>query len=466
MTSSIKSVVVDFFRKYLSHEPFNLCVAVSGGADSVAMFHLIFSLKEELCIKRLGIVHVNHSLRGKESDGDADFVREIAGKYGVDFFSKSLVPPSIEAKGIEAWARKERYEFFGRIMEKEGFRFVATGHTADDQAETVLMRIMRGCGLKGLCGISPVREDGIIRPLLFIKREVLRSWLAGRGKTFREDSSNSNITFFRNSVRHNILPELEKRMPGSSECLSTVAMEAYNAWLYMQQIINKWVGDYVVFSDFGFSVKKDGFMHEFVAAEGISFLLRNADVDFRSYQVDAVLENNKRNYGTFLLPSGWKYVCRKYVIDFINDKRCQCSCDLRNQGNFSIILEFPGVKECTEEQLLFVSEAYTRNFSDAIEFSKDNMTVFIDRSAAGKYMVYRSIRPEDRFRPLGGKYDLNIINYIKKQRIGKKVIGVVEGEKGNILWIPGIQISEYAKISPETKCIIKISCRTANKNVF
>jgi tRNA(Ile)-lysidine synthase len=148
----------------------SVLAAVSGGGDSTALLFLLAALKERCAIQRIGVLHVNHGLRGKESDGDETFVASLAKHLEMPFYAEKLSGQSLHSPGMEAWARSERYGFFQQIREQEHYDFIATGHTADDQAETVLLRIMRGTGLRGLRGILAKREDRVIRPIIDLRR--------------------------------------------------------------------------------------------------------------------------------------------------------------------------------------------------------------------------------------------------------------------------------------------------------
>jgi tRNA(Ile)-lysidine synthase len=203
--------------------------AVSGGADSVALLNLLLELRAELGIV-LSVAHVNHKLRAEESDADARFVAELAKRHELELHTcdAPVVPSS--ASGIEAAARELRYAFFRRLATKDGpgdskttANKIATGHTLDDQAETVLLRIFRGTGIRGLSGIHPrivfegvaFEDQGrafseVVRPLLGIRRAALLEFLRERGQSWREDSSNRDIAFLRNRVRHQLLPMITK----------------------------------------------------------------------------------------------------------------------------------------------------------------------------------------------------------------------------------------------------------------
>jgi tRNA(Ile)-lysidine synthase len=190
-----------------------LAVAVSGGADSVALLCLLLELRAELGIV-LSVAHVNHKLRGDESDEDERFVAELARQHGLEFHVKEAPVEGKNGSGIEAAARDLRYGFFRQLAREGRITKIATAHTLDDQAETVLLRIFRGTGIRGLAGIHPkivFEEQGrafgeLVRPLLRFRRPALQDFLRERGQTWREDSSNQDLAFLRNRVRQRLLP--------------------------------------------------------------------------------------------------------------------------------------------------------------------------------------------------------------------------------------------------------------------
>lgn len=195
----------------------HVLVAVSGGADSVALLHLLSRLARRGRF-RLTVVHLNHRIRGAEADGDARFVQALARRLRLACVVGSAdVRRQAARRGIslEMAAREARRRFFVTIARRTGADAVATAHTADDQAETVLLRLVRGSGSQGLGGMAPVtmwRNLRIIRPFLALdRREVLR-YLKGQGLAWREDPSNGDTVFLRNRVRHEVLPLLEARL--------------------------------------------------------------------------------------------------------------------------------------------------------------------------------------------------------------------------------------------------------------
>jgi tRNA(Ile)-lysidine synthase len=187
-----------------------VAAAVSGGADSVALLLLLLELRAELGIV-LSVVHVNHKLRGAESDEDERFVTGLAQEKRLELHWRAA-PVRADQPGIEAAARKIRYQSFREIARSAGIRKIVTAHTLDDQAETVLLRMARGAGLRGIAGILPrwtLDEPGnieVVRPLLGIRRSELEQFLSERGQSWREDSTNRDLGFLRNRVRHTLLP--------------------------------------------------------------------------------------------------------------------------------------------------------------------------------------------------------------------------------------------------------------------
>ncbi|OGK07968.1 MAG: tRNA lysidine(34) synthetase TilS, partial [Candidatus Raymondbacteria bacterium RifOxyC12_full_50_8] len=191
-------------------------LAVSGGADSVAMaFLFTFYLKKRFSLE-LGIAHLNHAMRGAHSDRDQDFVKSLAEKLGLSLYSATHPVKKIRGRSIEEIAREVRYAFLNATARKYRFSRIATAHHCNDQAETVLMRLCSGCGTTGLAGIRPV-NGMTIRPLLPVLKSELLAFLRAHGHRFRHDESNDDCALMRNKIRHTVLPYLEKTL-GPSLC--------------------------------------------------------------------------------------------------------------------------------------------------------------------------------------------------------------------------------------------------------
>jgi tRNA(Ile)-lysidine synthase len=214
-----------FFRRYPTDDS-GLVLAVSGGPDSVALLRAVVKLCRRSVqpishAAPLVVAHVNHLLRGSESDADERFVGQLCGelseKYSVPltYNSTRIDVPDTAARAranLEGTARRLRYDWLTEVAERHGIRLVATGHTADDQAETVLHNLLRGTGLRGLRGIAPRRPlkhpIELLRPLLDVGRSEVLSFLDSLGQSYRQDSSNADLRFVRNRLRHRVLPFL------------------------------------------------------------------------------------------------------------------------------------------------------------------------------------------------------------------------------------------------------------------
>ena len=202
----------------LQNLPQRLLVGLSGGADSVALLLLLMDAG-----KQVTAVHVNHGLRGDASDGDEAFVRALCEKHQVPLLTYRADPPDNPG---ENWAREARYGFFREAMAKTGAEALVLAHHRDDQAETLLLHLLRGAGLTGLTGMSPdTTADGlrIIRPLLGYSRAELRAYLKESNQSWREDASNGDARYLRNALRKDVLPLLEQLAPGAAARMATTA---------------------------------------------------------------------------------------------------------------------------------------------------------------------------------------------------------------------------------------------------
>lgn len=235
MHLTLPDVVAERLRS--PHPVEGIVVAVSGGPDSVALLRAVLSRSRPDIVV---VAHVNHGLRGADSDADEDFVRRLHARCQAEhgarlLFEKERIDTAAQARAesanLEALARRERYRFLIEVANKHHCACIVTGHTANDQAETVLHRLVRGAGWRGLRGIlpryrlSPTLE--IRRPLLSLSRSEVLAFLEQIGQEFRVDSSNSDLRFLRNRIRHELLPLLEQRYnPAIVPILTRVAEQA------------------------------------------------------------------------------------------------------------------------------------------------------------------------------------------------------------------------------------------------
>lgn len=210
MPSLLDSILQFATRHGMFARHYRVGVAVSGGADSVCLLEVLVALRQHWDLS-LEVIHLDHQLRGAESEADAEFVRSLAERHRLAFvLERANVTEYAAARGenLEQAARNLRLEFFRRLRAARGLDRIATGHTRSDQAETVLLRFLRGSGASGLTGILPVTEEGLVRPLLETSRSEIEQWLSARGIPWRLDRTNQDPRFRRNRIRLETLPAL------------------------------------------------------------------------------------------------------------------------------------------------------------------------------------------------------------------------------------------------------------------
>lgn len=225
MPAIIHQKILDAIQQFKLCQPEDcLIVGVSGGADSVALLDLLATLPDFPL--QLIIAHLNHCLRGDESDEDEQFVQRLADRYQLPCELRRVAVRQLaqqQRTSLEEAGRTVRYAFFNELRTRHHAVAIAVAHHVDDQAETLLLRLLRGAGTTGLAAMAPVNPAGIIRPLLGVSRQELRKHLTDRQLTFREDSSNSDQAYLRNRIRHELLPLLQEYNPAIAQRLSATA---------------------------------------------------------------------------------------------------------------------------------------------------------------------------------------------------------------------------------------------------
>lgn len=227
-----------FIRKYGMIEEHDVVIAgVSGGADSVCLLFVLCGLQEKLGFQ-VKVCHVNHGLRGREADADEAYVKELCARLKVPcrFFHENVELIAAKRKqSLEEAGRTVRREAFGTMCREDGGTKIATAHHRDDNAETVLLNIARGTGLKGLCGIRPVQGKWI-RPLLSSDRDQIESFLKKQGLTWCTDATNEEDEYTRNRIRHNILPAMKEQVnAGVIRHLEELSIQSLEVWEYLEQ---------------------------------------------------------------------------------------------------------------------------------------------------------------------------------------------------------------------------------------
>ncbi|MDD5005900.1 MAG: tRNA lysidine(34) synthetase TilS [Candidatus Omnitrophica bacterium] len=276
--------ILQTIRKYnLLSSLDRVLVGVSGGPDSVALLYLLYDLKVKLGIKII-VAHLNHGLRGKASDLDEEFVKNISSSLGLDCVSRKIRWTSTKSKPSEEALRKLRYDFLFSVAKKYKIDKIALAHTLDDQAETVLMRFIRGTGLYGLISILPKRREGafdIIRPMIETSRSQIEDYLKKIKVRPRIDKTNFSKIFLRNKLRHGLLKDLSRMNPNIKPTLARFAQQAAADYDYLYQQAKHYV------KGNGDSVKLDllklGNLHLALQRMAIRVALERIAQDLRSF---------------------------------------------------------------------------------------------------------------------------------------------------------------------------------------
>ena len=428
--------VLDYIRRQdLLHAGDRVGVAVSGGADSVGLLRIMLELRPELGIV-LSVVHFNHKLRGVEAEADERFVAQLAQRYKLELHASGgdvAAHARSQHLSTEAAARQLRYRYFRRLFEEQKLNRIATGHTLDDQAETVLLRIVRGAGTRGLAGIYPQlqvkgSQFSVVRPLLQTRRRLLETYLAKIGQDWREDSSNRDLRHARNRVRHGILPRLERSLnPSVRETLAETADIARSEEEYWQNEVDRvlskvWQAEERTLELTALAALPLALRRRVVRAAAESLGLR---LEFRHVEEVLELVGGSRSA---TLPQGW-------VIS-LGTGRLQFACPSPAAANsdFEYRLSVPGAVEVPEAGTRF--EAALVSGSAASGYNPDHM---LDPALLQKELTVRNWRAGDRYWPAHSKAPKKIKELLQERKLTgleRKLWPVgVSGQE--IVWVRG-----------------------------
>jgi len=381
-------------------------VAVSGGADSVCLLHVLRDLAPRWSL-RLIVLHLDHQLRGEESRQDAAFVRDLAAALDLPFELQEtdVAAPCREAgENLEQAARAARLEFFRRLIQAGIVDRIATGHTRSDQAETVLFRFLRGAGTAGLAGIRPVTGDGIVRPLLDIDRLQIERYLAARGIAWRDDSTNASTAFARNRIRHELLPQLTRDWnPAMAETLAHMANWAQAEEAFWEAEITRLVPAYLVFEPPAvlLQVEPLAALPLAVARRLVRRAVEWAKGDLRGIGFEhlaGVLElaASAEGHGRLQIPSldvfrsfGWLRIAPP-------------GADNLDNRNYRLPLPVPGAVPLPGQQKVLLTELFENtNGTETSEGVYNGWVGCLDWNRLSGSLEVRNWRPGDQYQPVG-----------------------------------------------------------------
>ncbi|MEE9516347.1 MAG: tRNA lysidine(34) synthetase TilS [Candidatus Adiutricales bacterium] len=444
-----------FARLAQTHQSEGLIVAFSGGADSTALLHLCLLLTEDLGLE-ITAAHLDHGLRGIEAERDREAAEARAGELNLPFVWEKVdcrKMAAVRALSLEEAAREARYDFLERVRINSGARYITTGHTADDNAEAILFNMIRGTGPAGLAGIPPIREGRILRPLLIFWKKDLVRYLKARGLTWVEDSTNTDLDYSRNRIRHSLLPQMEKHFnPAVKAALNRTAeiiRDEESAWqVYLERLKPE-----------------------------VSWTLGPDSVTMRISSLNGLHMAEKRR----LIREGFRYI--KGQLRALERGHVEAILNLLT-GEKGRSLDLPGRNRAwTKDDFLFIGIpleehetsfeyslplpglVYIEEIGSGIESEIDRDPKDINPRKLGPDMavldfdliepplIVRNLRPGDRFQPLGLKGTKKLHDFFIDAKVPaseRREIPLVLDRKG-IIWVVGLRVSERTRFSAGTK---------------
>lgn len=436
-----------------------VAVAVSGGPDSVALVFLLREIAPDLGFTLAGLVHLNHGLRGADADTDESFVCDLADRLDLPCsFARADVATRARdtRQSIEAASREMRYEFFERAASDLGATRVATGHTLDDQAETVLLRLLRGTGSRGLGGIR-VRRGAYIRPLLDCRRAELRRYLLARDEPFREDASNFDRRIPRNRIRHDLLPVVEDLAPGGVRALARAAEWAADDETFLEGEAIERARSHVLSDGGGVQLKVEGLaglppalarrvvrLAVETAAPGVTVAGRHLDA------VRALTAADKGN-GQLDLP-GLSIERRQHVLVLRPGQPRAGS-----PAAFEYPLPVPGEVPVPMAGVTIVTSRPTSEGAARIARRADEVAV-VQAASMTLPLAVRNRRPGDRFRPLGAPGRRKVQDVFVDRKVPRSErdrVPIVVDADGRIVWVAGVTIAHDCRVTaPDAGVVI------------
>ncbi len=446
-------------------------VGVSGGPDSVVLLHILNAMRDRLPL-HLAVAHLNHGLRGEASNRDESFVRNLAGKMGAPFFCERIdarALAGVQGRSLEETGRMARYEFFHRIADLHGFEKIAIGHHADDNAESVLMYLLRGSGILGLSGISPVWGSRIVRPLIRLHRKEILRYLSENRLSFVLDSSNEDIGFIRNRIRCQLIPLLQNqynpKIIHALNRLSNLAC-AEEAWLVSitTPLLQKaTVREETNRRELCIRILRKhpvGALRRILrqAVERVKGDLRRISLAHVDAAVKLIYGDNDR--ARLDLPDQIRIQRDQDHLIISREDGCRQRelSDSASSCGFCYTIDSDTRSLFIEPMGAYLILTHLENSGFQMLKNAGNSVAFLDRDCLRFPLKVRNPMPGDRFVPLGMKGRQKLKKYLINRKVPRKVRSrcPVLLSQDQIIWIGGHQIDDSVKISSKTRYILKI----------
>ncbi|MCU0559285.1 MAG: tRNA lysidine(34) synthetase TilS [Desulfobacterales bacterium] len=447
-------------------------VGVSGGPDSVALAHLLADRAPGLGL-RLGIAHLHHGLR-PEADADEAFVCRMAFDRGLPFFCRRADVRSrqrLHRLSLEEAARRVRYDFLEEVSARHGFAKIALGHHADDQAETLLLNLLRGSGRLGLAGIPPVRDGKLIRPLIMARRADIEAYIEARGIKTVADATNAEESFRRNRIRHRLIPTLERDYhPQVGSLLGRTGLILRDEEEWLESLTLPLFEEALAEADDGW-VALDAAalnrMHVAAARRVLRRAIRQVKGNLRRLEFDhiervAALTQHHGDAGPLYLPDRLRVWRRGAWIEIAAGEGRPPSRRTPPPADYAYTIFGCGalhIRETGEWLEVAVMSA------DALAspLSASPQLAFLDLESVRFPLTVRNFRPGDRFAPRGAAGTQKLKKYFsdhKIDRIERRRCPILLSE-GRILWVAGHRLDGSGAVTASTRRVLRVERRLA-----
>src|SRR5579875_800479 len=459
-TRDVINAVARFLAKLPDLRGRRILLALSGGPDSTALLHALATMRRRFHFS-LAAAHLNHGLRAAESDRDEAFVRRLCAGMGIDLTVERAHGLEPDSSNLEARCRAARYGFLTALAERNGADYIATAHHADDQAETVMMRLLRGTGVTGLGAMAEVGPGRIIRPLLGVRRAAIMQYLAAIGAEFVEDSSNAWLTYDRNRVRHQLLPLLERDYaPGLTGRLVELAQEMREVDDLVGALAGKCLGE-CQNPDGSLEVAAVLRLHPALCSPLMRRYVASRVGDLLGFErnhFEAMrrLAREGPPNGRIVLPRGWIMKRRYGKMFLVSSERHYDAAPA-----FEIPLAVHGVTVVEAARTTFESALLPR---DRISMPHDATQAVFDARKLGAGLSVRNFKPGDRIAPFGmsGRRkvkDVFIEHKIPSEARWRFPIVLLDGR---VAWLPGLVRSNLAPVTAQTTEIVRLTATSGH----
>ncbi len=471
MDKLILKVTKTIEEYHMIHPGDKVIVAVSGGPDSLCLLDILNHIKQRFELSII-VAHVNHGIRQRESEIEARFVRLKSFHMDLPFEQLSVSVPAIaqeKALSIEQAGRTVRHRFLKKLLNKYQGQKIALGHHADDQVETILMRVIRGSGLQGLKGI-PAKRNSFIRPLIDCSRQEIEAYCQRRKIAYCVDSSNREPMYLRNKIRQQLIPMLTKEYNPSIRKhllqLHTIVQDELSSWdeiteqQYLKTIKEKYPSGIVL--DSKKLIEWPVALQRRVIRKGLSHL-RDYLADIQFNHVESIRKLCLINRGEKHLDLPGKIRVRKSYqsLEIGYAKHIKKTEKDKKFNIWEYELPLCEDKDYPQIGIKIIAERYdyTQSIRRKCLDSTEKDEVYVDYDKLALPLKIRNRRPGDRFEPLNSKFFKKIKSYFIDRKIPlhkREMISLVVDDSGRIVWIVGFQIDERFKITEQTKRVLYI----------